>query len=101
MKDSMDKSLFFLTVALICVWLIVDMAVGKNYLGNFLTIIFPFMDSDTGTGEMTEEQIEEAQKNAPASSAMGSGGSFSKGAGGSRGDSSVPGSLPYGAKRSE
>ena len=41
---KMDKSLFFITLAFFCVWLIVDVAVGKDYLGNFLKTLFPFME---------------------------------------------------------
>lgn len=39
----MDKSLFFITIAFACIWLVVDVAVGKDYLGNFLATLFPFM----------------------------------------------------------
>ena len=71
MEKNMDKSLFFITLSMICVWLIVDMAVGKNYLGNFLTIIFPFMDNSGRDLIMTETEQEQAANNAPSSSAMG------------------------------
>ena len=70
-KTNMDKSLFFITLAMICVWLIVDVAVGKNYLFNFLGTIFPFMKDDNSTS-MTTEEVEEAAENAPESSAIGS-----------------------------
>ena len=49
MKDNMDKSLFFITLSAVCVWLIVDKAVGKDYLGSFLQTVFPFM-GDSGGG---------------------------------------------------
>ena len=49
MKDNMDKSLFFITLSAVCVWLIVDKAVGKDYLGSFLQTVFPFM-ADSGGG---------------------------------------------------
>ena len=88
MKDSMDKSLFFITLSFVCIWLIVDMAIGKNYVGNFLSIIFPFMASDTAE-HMTTEEVEEAEKEAPTSSAMG----------GKKENTTTPGSLPYGATR--
>ena len=73
-KNTMDKSLLFITLACVCVWLIVDSAIGKKYLYNFLGVIFPFMsDGDTAArGEMTTEEVEEAQQTAPSSSAMGS-----------------------------
>lgn len=73
-NQGMDKSLFFITLSAICVWLVVDVALGKNYLGGFLATLFPFMtDTSTPRGEMTTEEVEEAQKNAPSSSAMGGG----------------------------
>lgn len=73
MDKNMDKSLFFITLACICVWVIVDVAVGKNYLSKFLGTIFPFMAEETGSLVMTEEEVKEAQNNAPSSSAIGSG----------------------------
>lgn len=48
MNGQMDKSLFFLTLSCVCIWLIVDAAIGKKYLSNFLSIIFPFMAGDSG-----------------------------------------------------
>lgn len=71
MNDNMDRSLFFMTLSLICVWLLVDMAIGKNYLTNFLTILFPFMESSGRDVSMTKEEQKEASNNAPSSSAMG------------------------------
>ena len=73
MGENMDKSLFFITLSAICVWLVVDVALGKNYLGGFLATLFPFMNNSTEPrGSMTTEEVEEAQKNAPNSSAIGS-----------------------------
>ena len=73
-NQGMDKSLFFITLSAICVWLVVDVAVGKNYLGNFLSTLFPFMsDSSEPRGAMTVEEVEEAQENAPSSTAIGGG----------------------------
>lgn len=77
MPGQMDKSLFFITLSAVCVWLIVDMAVGKDHLGNFLSTLFPFMESSGPSGgiELTEEQEENLPKgnadNAPSSSAEG------------------------------
>ena len=73
MKDNqMDKSLFFITLSCLCIWLVVDVAIGKNYLGNFLGTLFPFMkESDSVT--WNTETVKEAAKNAPSSSAIGSG----------------------------
>ena len=50
MPGQMDKSLFFITLSAVCVWLIVDMAVGKDRLGSFLATLFPFMDSSGNSG---------------------------------------------------
>lgn len=74
-KDTMDKSLFFITLSCVCVWLIVDMAIGKNYLGKFLSTIFPFMDDSATVGvseETTEGMKDGTVENAPSSSAGGS-----------------------------
>ena len=71
MKDNMDRSLLFMTLSLVCVWLLVDMAIGKNYLTNFLSILFPFMNSSGRDVSMTPEEQKEAPNNAPCSSAMG------------------------------
>lgn len=57
MNNHMDKSLFFLTISFVCVWLVVDVAIGKNRLGAFLSAIFPFMGgADT---RATTTQVEE------------------------------------------
>ena len=37
-----DKSLFFLTLALCCVWVVLDNIWGKKYLDTFLSNIFDF-----------------------------------------------------------
>lgn len=55
-NKDMDKSLFFMTLSCVCIWIVVDVAMGKNYLGNFLGTIFPFMngsssDSSSSGGE--------------------------------------------------
>lgn len=39
-----DKSLFFITLALICVWIILDNFYGKKYLNTFLLSIFPSLE---------------------------------------------------------
>lgn len=46
MNGNVDKSLLFMFLSFVCIWLVVDVAVGKNYLGNFLNTLFPFMSSD-------------------------------------------------------
>ena len=52
MEKNMDKSLLFITLSAVCVWLVVDVAMGKNYLGGFLSTLFPFMaDGDSAQGE--------------------------------------------------
>lgn len=93
MNNSMDKSLFFMTLSCLCIWLVVDCAIGKNYLGKFLTILFPFMgnnSSKSSTTTTTTKQVEAAKKNAPSSSAIGS----------NKSSSPISG-VPYGATRSE
>ena len=45
MKGDMDKSLFFITLSMLCVWLVVDTAIGKKRLLSFLSTLFPFIDS--------------------------------------------------------
>ena len=57
MKGDMDKSLFFITLSMVCVWLVVDTAIGKKHLLSFLSTLFPFIDSpDAGTPEKVEAQ---------------------------------------------
>lgn len=92
-KSNMDKSLFFITLSAICVWLVVDAAIGKKYLSRFLSTIFPFMeDGDSSSSSMSTTEVKEAQETAPSSSAMGGG----------VGRPSAPAinSVPYGATRS-
>jgi len=72
-NSNMDKSLFFITLSFVCVWLVVDVAIGKNYLGGFLATIFPFMKNESEDLTMDEKEFEEATNNAPESSAIGSG----------------------------
>ena len=40
------KGIFFLTICIICVWLIIDAAVGKKYVRRFLHTILPFISID-------------------------------------------------------
>ena len=72
-EKQMDKSIFFLTLSFVCIWIIVDMAIGRDYLTAFLSTLFPFMGEDHSAQPMTVEEVEEAQNNAPSSSAIGSG----------------------------
>lgn len=72
----MDKSLLFLLLSFVCIWLVLDVAVGNDRLGNFLETLFPFMkgtSNSSGSTGMTTEEVEEAMENAPSSSAIGSG----------------------------
>ena len=46
---KMDKSLFFTTISLICIWLILDNIYGKKYINKFLNSLFPFVNLDDGT----------------------------------------------------
>lgn len=42
MESKDDRSIFFLTLSLICIWLILDSMYGKKYIDNFLKTLFPF-----------------------------------------------------------
>lgn len=58
MKD--DNSIFFLTIALLCVWLIVDWFVGKKYVQRII-LMMPFMTKETPeAGKVFQEKYEEA-----------------------------------------
>ena len=93
-NNGMDKSLFFITLSAVCVWLVVDVAVGKNYLGSFLSTLFPFMNGETTPrGAMTTEEVEEAKETAPSSSAFGSGRGVSVGRGTANGNYSTNGQI--------
>lgn len=48
MNSDNDNSIFFLTISLVCVWLIVDYVVGKQYVGKFISML-PFMGGDGQT----------------------------------------------------
>ena len=39
-----DRSLFFITLALICIWLILDNFYGKKHINTFLLSIFPSLE---------------------------------------------------------
>lgn len=52
-----DKALFFLTAALCCVWLVIDTAVGNDYLGRALSSVFPFMGGTTNTTPPAQENV--------------------------------------------
>ena len=78
MEKNMDKSLLFMTLSAVCIWLVVDVALGKNYLGGFLTTLFPFMANGDSAprGLMTKQEVEKTQQTAPSSSAIGSNKSY-------------------------
>lgn len=88
MGENMDRSLFFLFLSCLCIWLIIDAAVGKKHLANFLTVIFPFMSGGSSSG-MTTEQVETAKENAPTSGAIGQ----------DKSKSNPISGVPYGATR--
>lgn len=54
MNNDNDNSIFFLTISLICIWLIVDYVVGKQYIGKFISML-PFM---SGSGENNEVPVD-------------------------------------------
>lgn len=45
MAKTDNKSIFFLTLSFICIWVILDNIFGKKYLDTFLSNIFPFYNS--------------------------------------------------------
>ena len=67
MKGDMDKSLFFITLSMVCVWLVVDTAIGKKHLLSFLFTLFPFIDSpDAGPPEKVEAEQGKKPEQKPA-----------------------------------
>lgn len=50
-----DKSLFFLTLSLICVWIIIDNIIGHKYLNTFLSNMFDFIPKTTTKKEDKKE----------------------------------------------
>ena len=51
-----DKSLFFMTLSLICVWVILDNIYGKKYLDIFLSNVFDFYNSGATTSKTFNEK---------------------------------------------
>ena len=78
MEKNMDKSLLFMTLSAVCIWLVVDVALGKNYLGGFLVTLFPFMSDDNSSKGLfkSKKEVETVQETAPSSSAIGSNKSY-------------------------
>ena len=67
MKGDMDKSLFFITLSMVCVWLGVDTAIGKKHLLSFLSTLFPFIDSpETEAPAKTETEPGKQAEQKPA-----------------------------------
>ena len=64
MKGDMDKSLFFITLSMVCVWLVVDTAIGKKHLLSFLSTLFPFIDGTEkeATAKVEAEQGKQAEQ---------------------------------------
>ena len=48
-----NKSIFFLTLSFICIWLILDNIYGKKYIDRFLTAVFPFYKGDVTGADNT------------------------------------------------
>lgn len=61
MNSDNDNSIFFLTISLVCVWLIVDYVVGKQYVGKFISML-PFMGGDNTAAEAAENGLTVAQQ---------------------------------------
>lgn len=78
MEKNMDKSLLFITLSAVCIWLVVDVAMGKNYLGGFLSTLFPFMTEENSKKGLfsNKKEVEKAQETAHSSSAIGSGAQY-------------------------
>lgn len=53
MNDN-DNSIFFLTISLVCVWLIVDYVVGKQYIGKFISML-PFMGGESESDKIAND----------------------------------------------
>lgn len=53
----MDKSLFFTTMSLICIWLVLDNIYGKKYINKFLNSLFSFVDLDDGTTKNKTDDV--------------------------------------------
>ena len=51
-----DKSLFFMTLSLICVWVILDNIYGKKYLDIFLSNVFDFYTTTVNTSKTFNEK---------------------------------------------
>ena len=67
MKGDMAKSLFFITLSMVCVGLVVDTAIGKKHLLSVLSTLFPFIDSpDAGPPEKSEAQQGKQAEQKPA-----------------------------------
>ena len=59
-----DKSLFFMTLSLICVWVILDNIYGKKYLDIFLSNVFDFYTTSVTTSKtFNEKGLEEYYNN--------------------------------------
>ena len=40
--DSDSSALFFITIAFICIWIVMDSIFGRKYMHIFLANVFPF-----------------------------------------------------------
>lgn len=60
MKND-DNSIFFLTISLLCVWLIVDWFVGRKYVEKVISMM-PFMSSN-GSGFFTPNTTSQSMNN--------------------------------------
>lgn len=61
----MDKSLFFIAMFLICLWLIADDFVGQKRLSKFAQMISPsWTNPIEAIGDKYDESMEEAQRRA-------------------------------------
>lgn len=56
-----DKSLFFMTLSLLGIWIILDIIYGKKYLWAFLHNLFPFVEYDGSTASDSSGSDEEKE----------------------------------------
>ena len=60
--ETNDRSLFFLSLSLICIWVIIDNFIGKKYLRKLVNSIVS--DGGTGTGQKTVSELQQVNNGA-------------------------------------
>lgn len=59
---SNEKGLFFLTLSLTCVWVVLDNIWGKKYLDTFLSNVFDFYMKPVIIPKLGDSDMDEEQK---------------------------------------